>query len=206
MAETDPGCTRYLLGRNVPDGWNGTKVRYLKISYDPPTGPTPNGIRLRYSHKYDSQVGEGLGQVLAKVFTGTIPLALAVPVNPLDFVVDFEGYVVFELDEDITWQFRIGGAAVTLKQEKSKRYFDLRHYFSEDDVSGPDGPIWPGYRVAVFAVSTLGNAQRDGFNLHVQLLHPNMQNPDELVEIIIDPDIKNKGGSGLVAQGGGAPS
>ena len=123
--------------------------------------------------------------------------------SPLDLNVKAPSYVVFMLSKDWDWKFFPDAKAVSLKKrDHGDRYGGLRHV---PDMGEPSIDAVNNCRMIYFVAHPLpenmGNAPQQGyghgFNLYVDLAQP--PNPDtgaaRVLKIIIDPDIRNPGGS-----------
>ena len=119
------------------------------------------------------------------------PKPLEAADRPLEVTIRGDCYIFFFLSS-LNWQFRRGDAAITVKKGETK-YTDLYHVPSYGPPTAQKNAPIDGCKVAYF--STAGvyalNTFRDPFNLYVEFIQDGA-----LIEVKIDPDIKNTGDPG----------
>ncbi len=180
---------QYVPDGPIPPGWTPEFYLYYRLGLE-----LNNGIlRFRYLP------GSGLADIVAggvsdfarQVVAGKA--TVRTPLSALHFAPHIwaarKCYVVIELDSTMNWRFSSDSAGLFLKTAAPAQYFALAHMDSEN-VAGNRAPPPPKIcRVLYFGVSPLTTGD-DAFALHVQF----DLGFNKLLDIIIDPDIKNRGG------------
>lgn len=121
------------------------------------------------------------------------------PATPLDLVVTEPAILVFELDRAAGWRFSTTTAALSLKNPAdAARYGGLVHVGEGGRRSGAPLPPDAQCRLAYFSADAPEPPFRHGINLHVELVTPPVHagGREQVLPLIIDPDIRNPGGSG----------
>ena len=123
--------------------------------------------------------------------------------STLDIVASEYSYVVIQLDNALSWRFSCKSAALSSVKDYGFEYVQLRHI-------GPDGALLPstaGANCQLIVFSALGRSkERDEaegyarhFNVHVEIdqpgYWPGTSKRYDPIQLIIDPDIPNDGGS-----------
>jgi hypothetical protein len=116
--------------------------------------------------------------------------------TPLDLEVkDAPLLIVFRLDPGLNWHFSSTLPAVTHKRgEESAFYQGLRHVLADGAHSEAPGP---GCRLVYFVADPPSGSYQHGFNFNVGLVQRPASGSTEptSLPLVIDPDIRNPGGS-----------
>ncbi|MDO8377998.1 nucleotide synthetase [Phenylobacterium sp.] len=112
------------------------------------------------------------------------------PITDRDVLVDMPCFLVMELSPDWDWQFRTQDVGVTSKEDYNDDNCDLWH-INPDGARSRRTPNGNDCRLVVFSAVRRQAQERQKFNLHIEVV----QSPNDSVEIIIDPDVPNNGGT-----------
>lgn len=193
---------------NLPtrtNSWQPVEIVYSKISLAAfdlgASAPPRSGFRFSATPSSWEVRSTDVGAFVDELLRGRIPAGREKtprviwtnpPPGPIDILVENPCYVVIELDPNIDWFFRTGGAGVTAKQPYDQDNCDLMHVNGIGDVTA-DAPNVQGCRIVYFSVvhRKSGVDDRQHFNLHVEFPQAAGYNS---IEIIIDPDVPNNGG------------
>lgn len=163
----------------------------------------PTG-RRRINIKYTSDnrvVRAKLDTFIAEILEKDKEAAPLAP-SPLDVNCKEECYLVFQLSRTKAWQFGEQGDAFTTKQAEGDRYTDLWHVASQDERYPAGEPLPDGCRILYLTARCEDVGFQDGFNLRVDLVLDSAPDRKVRTKLIIDPDIRNPGGSGPPLAGG----
>ncbi len=133
-----------------------------------------------------------------KLMSGYHPAARGA--TPLDFCVSDVSRIVLRLLGDF-WKFSDAPAAVTTKLDQGGMYFDLRRHMPDARGHLVDaGPRDPCRCISFFTrePADYRDERRDGMNFHVDFIELNLEGRvygSNLLPVIIDPDVENKGGN-----------
>ena len=180
---------------HLPGNWKSEVILYRQIN----CYLTNEGIQFEFSAKEDNTTAS-LNNFI-KGIRDRPPMALGRE-SPLDIKVSKRCYVVFQLSGEYNWTFDPRHDAVTTKNRRETTYFGLKHVRPRrlgDPIGAPvvatDGYI-EDCKIAYFAVEPSSKARKDPFNLHVRLGQVSNEGiPRGDIVIIIDPDIRNTGGT-----------
>ena len=123
------------------------------------------------------------------------------PTSPLDLNCKQYAYIVFKLSTRRNWQFSNSGDCFVTKDNKNGKYFGLKHVMPDGTIVDENKPLSDGCRILYFKADSKEEEYDDDFNLRVDLLlKPYFNERTGKTEtrrttIIIDPDIRNPGGS-----------
>lgn len=182
----------------VPDTSPPTRIIYREIDIDIDKTKFKINVIYRLPHnqpKYDD-IDNFITRIINKP-TSRPPGAGEVT-SPLDLNCQENCYIVFKLASDWNWQFDPDGNAFTTKVQESK-YFNLVHarYVGGKVVkTGPGEAPGEGCKLLYLRARGETNQYDDGFNLVVELnLDPTPTGDKRRTKLVIDPDIRNPGGS-----------
>ncbi|WP_421932036.1 nucleotide synthetase [Phenylobacterium sp.] len=207
MVETKSLNHMIRLQRNAPADFKPQEIVYARFTMN------PNRPRLGFQAEECGVVqNETLGTLLAKRCGAVVQPVTVVPKIPdplgpgtitdRDVPVDKPCTVVLELSADWEWQFRTQDVGVTSKDDYSDDNCDLWHVNSDGSLArgtpandaNPDTGatrVQNKCRIVMFSVVRRGDHEPQKFNLHIEVL----QSATDSVEIIIDPDVPNNGGT-----------
>jgi hypothetical protein len=164
------------------------------------------------NYEVDLDEAGGLSQVLTRLATGR-PTPFPMPDSlvqkrkfktPLSLQNKVHSYIIIRLTGR-NWQFSYDKApfSVGIDGAKSEAYWQARKVDGQGRIVAPGTPT-KDCRLAFFVsdgVKALGRLRRysHGFNLHLDLKYKNSENEDSFMPIVIDPDVRYPGGSGLDA-------
>lgn len=117
------------------------------------------------------------------------------PKTPYDIGLDRQSWVLVELDSELkNWQFTPGFVGCTTKDAANGDDFGLRHVYPTSVEPGPIAR--DGCRVLFFGMAKRKKGASRYFNLHVEFLQKNPNDPanPHRLQVIFDPDVKNEGG------------
>jgi hypothetical protein len=187
----------YPIDRYIPYGWEADFVVHAELDV------AVNGKTIEFVLKqapYASQA-KTLEQRLTAIGAGTPDTSFdpwpdtsvgKYPSKPLDLDIRRPSFVILELCKATNWQFRTDGPAVTTKQFIPGGNGGLRHVTFNSgkpvlDFNAPGNDC----RVVCFAVLQREAYDMHGMNLHVEFVQPG----PHAIDVIIDPDVGNNGGS-----------
>jgi len=195
-AESSPltGGSMYPLG-DLPSGYTAQSIRYYKLGFSPTRisgGGTANGL---YPF-FDSAVSwhytgrNNLNTFIADLVAGNplgVPTVMDLTVAPSIYL-NWKSYVVIDLVETIEWNFCENDKAVTVGiSSLSSKYFGLLHYAPASTQGMPNAP--GSCKRISFATGMPLTSGSDRFNLNLQF-----DQTLGTIPVIIDPEIKNRGG------------
>jgi hypothetical protein len=191
------------LPKTPPPNFRAKAIVYRNYTYDV---DAKTGL-FQFKFEETSYIPHGdIATFIGELIAGTANLKTTLPWNvkptgPLDIMLPHKQqcYVVIELDKTKNWQFRSGGPGITSKTDYGDDNADLTHLYpgAVDEDGQPAilsayGPGVNGCRLLHFAVARRAKFERQRFNIHVEMTHP--QFPDSPMEVIFDPDIPDDGG------------
>ena len=101
--------------------------------------------------------------------------------------------ILLYLNESRNWQFSTNGDAFSTKRDEGGKYGGLKYVNSDGSTTG--GKPAAGCRLLYFRAKCKKETFENGFNLKLQLL----LRDGTVKEVLIDPDIRNPGGSGYIS-------
>jgi hypothetical protein len=180
--------------------WSAEKILYLRIFF---AIDQDGNLTLQYGRKSGTfPIGTGINYFISQVLAG----AAGSPAEPLPSgstpLIEYPSYVVFHIYKSGNGEFRNDYDAISCDDAKPGEYFNLIHVRDDGsqvpgpglDPNGPPAPPSPynchvGYFCAI-SPSTVGRTgQSDHFNLYVNF----PQEDGSLLQLTVDPDIKNTG-------------
>jgi len=163
MATSSGVLAQHKLGKTRPNDWTTVVEKGLTLTW-----------------KIDDE-----GRVIYQYRTVAIT-----PTSILDLKIDENSWVVISLDSDKRWQWSRTLDAVTTKDPRDQHYFELGYRTEAGQwVAREDFPADEPIRQIRFGAKlNRGNAEKHGFSFNIDLEYP-----DGILPITIDPDIRNPG-------------
>ena len=188
--ESDPGGDQHRMRSTPPDDWEPSEILYGQISCQ------IVGSRLKIFYKdLGRKQRIDIDEFIEEIRNPPPPPPeFMATYNPLDLEIKASCYVVLELDRDLKWTFDAVRSGVTLKDATDDPYYGRLTYVADNGTKGPN-PL-PGCRIVHFAAKVRTEENKDPFNLVVGLEQISPTNVIGSIAILIDPDIRNTGGSG----------
>lgn len=174
---------------------NNTIVREIEASVN------GNGLRLSYKNPqkpFAKSLGETVKHIVGGGYKPTAPQC-DIEVEPLSLNCAAPSSVIFMLSDKGNWQFATDTDPLQFKEGADKaRYADFCRV-------APDGTIYPfdkpyggsaPCRMIAFSAVAPTADYVDRFDFVVDVIHENKPGKKSPLRLIIDPDIRNPGGSG----------
>ena len=185
----DPNPPRRIIYREID-------IEVNSASYD------INIIYLENREPPEGDIDKFLQTVLAKPTKHRDPFTETT--SPLDLNCKEECYIVFRLADDWNWYFSPETDAFTTKDIENEKYFNLIHVLYDSatkTITKVEPGEAPGVGCKVVYLRARGKpvGYNDGFNLIIDLDLGMSSGPNPTkrrTKIVIDPDIRNPGGSG----------
>lgn len=121
--------------------------------------------------------------------------------SPLDINCQEKCHIVLQLANGKNWQFSEVGDCFSTKKNYGNKYCDLWHVLDDGTKIGGGKELPEGCRILYFTAEGDKTTFWDGFNLRVDIVLDDLLLPDgnkekRRTKLIIDPDIRNPGGTG----------
>lgn len=191
----------YRLPSTVSTGPKPNRVIYrlIDLIYDKNTGHSD----VVYINNTDGVNSKSIDQVINDLTPYREAERLVdPPTSPLDVNCKEDCYIVFQLSKKRNWQFSNDGDCFSTKKNEGSKYSELNHVMTNGDRYGVGVEVPDNCRLLYFRAKCDDSTNEDGFNIKIDLVLPPVLNEqtgkNELrrTKIIIDPDIRNPGGSG----------
>ncbi|WP_334165079.1 nucleotide synthetase [Phenylobacterium sp.] len=189
---------QHRLPRRPPSDWTPKYILYSQYTFLAEGGElrfqsTTWAVKQTNVHRFIHDLATSGPSMLGD------PLVYRPGVTPLDVFVEDPCWMVIELDKAKDWQFRVGGPALTAKQDYGDDNWGLKHVppevklneLGELELLSDHGPGIDECRIAFFGVVRRGAYEHQQFNVHIQLGQGGYA---RRLEIMIDPDFPDIGG------------
>ncbi len=201
MAATKDAPVGYPIP-TLPDPTPPKRIIYREIDIEVnPATMDINIVYLDHNEPKEGNIDRFLETVLAKPTVHQIPFTAAT--SPLDLNCKEDCYIIFRLADDWNWQFSPETDAFTTKDYENDKYFSLVHVLYDKATKlitkiDPGEAPGEGCKTLYFRARGREAGYNDGFNLIVDLdlgITPGPNPTKRRTKIVIDPDIRNPGGS-----------